>query len=174
MTWLRGLFSAGCVTNIPAKGRALLSPASGLRSPGTASSPASGALRARQLQHASELLHGSAAPASLWGQYLKNSPHSSKVKTSPSPKQSHWDRLRCAKCPPVPCPPRPPLLHRVSLQKPALTQHLHDQNTQENENRSKTQILDFSPGVSSSCFHESTRMAVYYLIVNYTSLLYFR
>lgn len=122
-------------------------------------------LRAVRSGHASELLHGSAS--------LKNSPHSTQVKTSPAPKQSRWDRLRCPRCPPTPCPPRPSLLHRLSLQKPALTQHLHDQSVQENENKQKTPILDFSPGVCSPCFHKSTRMAVYYLIVNYTSLLYF-
>lgn len=122
-------------------------------------------LRAVRSGHASELLHGSAS--------LKNSPHSTQVKTSPAPKQSRWDRLRCPRCPPTPCPPSPSLLHRLSLQKPALTQHLHDQSVQENENKQKTLILDFSPGVCSPCFHKSTRMAVYYLIVNYTSLLYF-
>ena len=52
--------------------------------------------------------------------------------------------------------------------------HLNYQSIYENKNRRKPWILDCSHEVCSLCLPESTRMAVYYLIVNYTFLLDFR
>lgn len=70
--------------------------------------------------------------------------------------------------------PNPPLLHLTSFQTPASPQHSSYQSTYENKTRSEPRILDFSHRVCSLRLPESTRMAVYYLIVNYTFLLDFR